>query len=186
MKLKKMGVLLASIMMVSSVGVTAFAASPEDAVDTDCVMSEPIITVSEQMGDGQIVKHHYMLEDLSCTIVDYNGEVIYDGPVNPDPDWRFNLKPATISRGSTVKWYPTDDPNGFKCGKNIAVTVSIETDTKGSKEFGLTNGGGTSSGTEKILSDILYTGTDGYWMLYVTNNTSSSIKVTGGSLSWGM
>lgn len=144
------------------------------------------ITVSEEIGDGQIIEYAYDIEDLSCRIIDVNGDVIYEGPIAQDSDLRFSLKAAAITRGGTMYWYPTDDSNGFKSGKGVAVNVSIETNVKASKTFGLTNGGDSSSGTEKNVSDILYTGTDGYWMLYVTNNSSLPIKVTGGTLNWGV
>ena len=122
------------------------------------------ITVSEVDSDGEIKITTYELEDLSCTIYDVNNNVI---PI-----------------GGTIQWHPTNDENGFKSGKGIAVTVSVKTNSEVSKTIGLT-AGDSSTTTNKNPSAILYTGTDGYWKFYVTNNSSSAFKVTGGSISWG-
>lgn len=91
---------------------------------------------------------------------------------------------SEVPIGGTIKWHPTNDENGFKSGKGIAVTVSVKTNSEVSKTIGLT-AGDSSTTTNKNPSAILYTGTDGYWKFYVTNNSSSAFKVTGGSISWG-
>lgn len=175
--------MLCYAILVTSCSVPVYAASkPTDTVNPDDV----VITIAEEESDGHINYVTYDLKDLSYAVYDENDNVVYSGPVltqNPITKG-YNLEEATVSSESKVMWYPTNNESGFKCGNGIAVTVSIKTNSTASKTIGLTSGGSSTS-TNKNPSAILYTGTDGYWKFYVQNHSSSSFKVTGGSLSWG-
>lgn len=181
---KKTAMIFGTVLLVTCLSATAFAMTRGDT-DTQTVHSDDVsITVSEKLNDGQIQMHTYCLEDLACTVVDMDGNVVYSGSVIDPKTKGFTLKAEQVNVGDTVYWFPIDNENGFKSGDGIAVDVSVKTDTAVRKRIGLTDGD-SSTTTSKVFSDIMYTGTDGYWKLYVKNESSSAFKVTGGRLSWG-
>lgn len=184
--MKKVFLILCVVAMTVAMCVGVAAATMGETESEAKENDDFAITVSEVDSDGEIKITTYELEDLSCTIYDVNNNVIYDGPAKvEDPVTRgFSVKASDIPIGGTIQWHPTNDENGFKSGKGIAVTVSVKTNSEVSKTIGLT-AGDSSTTTNKNPSAILYTGTDGYWKFYVTNNSSSAFKVTGGSISWG-
>lgn len=167
--------------MTTFMSVSAYA----DAYEDDVTLENFSITLTEVNENGQREIVTYGIEDLSCEIYDQDNNLVYSGPMTENPMTRgYSIGNATIYSENTMYWFPTDNANGFKCGKGIAVDVKVNTDKEASKTYGLTDGD-SSTTRGKVISDRLYTGTDGYWKFYVTNHSSDTIKVSSGSISWG-
>lgn len=143
------------------------------------------LCISETNSDGETNVVTYQLEDLSITVCDADGTVLYDGPAKGNPMSReYSLAERTIEIGEMIYWRPTDEQRGFRTDPGVAVTVSVKTNAKVSKKIGLTDGDDVTVNSKDVEA-TLYTGEVEYWKFYVENKSSSSFKVKGGSLSWG-
>lgn len=165
--------------------VTSGVAACADDYESDVKSGDFNITVSEIDENGQREIVTYGIEDLACDIYDQNNNLIYSGPMVETPMTRgYTIGTAVIHSQNTMYWYPKDNDKGFICGDGIAVDVIVETDKVASKAYGLTSGDSSTTRGARI-EDRLYTGTSGYWKFYVKNNSSETINVSSGSITWG-
>lgn len=183
---KVISAVLSAVMLVCCLNTSAFAESTECGVGPSYGHDDFAITVSETGADGTVETVTYDLEDLDYAVYDSDGNMTYSSEDEEENILTrgYKLKSYTVESEDTFYWWPKKNKKGFKCGKGIAVSVSVKTDSKASKTIGLTSGDSSKS-TAKNPSAILYTGTSGYWKFYMKNHSSDTVKVTGGSLSWG-
>lgn len=175
--MKKISALLLTGVLTLSMGACAMLQPDEATSNMD--HNEPNITVGE-LQDGKIKTCSYNLVDLNCTIIDESGNEVYTGPVTDASQTRDK-----IETGHTVYWFPKDNENGFHTpNAGTAVSISFATNKKLSKTIGLTNGGGSSSSTDENPSAILYTGSEDYWRVYMKNDSSETICVESGMITW--
>lgn len=185
--MKKLSSLFLVGVLSFALSASAFAASQPDYTISEKSNNDPFMTLTETGSDGKIVTYSYDLEDLNCTIVDETGNEVYTGPVKDDTTSRIAIGSCDIKTGYTMYWFPKDNKDGFYTAKaGTAVTLSFKTSKALSKTIGLTNGGGSSSSTEKNPSAILYTGAAGRWKAYMQNDSSETIHVKSGSVTWGV
>ena len=152
-----------------------------------CAMLQPDKATSNmdnmivgELQDGKIKTCSYNLVNLNCTILDESGNEVYTGPVTDASQTRDEIK-----TGHTVYWFPKDNENGFHTlNAGTAVSISFATNKKLSKTIGLTNGGDSSSSTDENPSAILYTGSENYWKAYMKNDSSETICVESGIITW--
>ena len=100
---------------------------------------------------------------------------------------RMGISSTTLSAGETINIIDNDGmafyvPGGAK----ISFYISLK--TSGSVEMGYKNSKGvktkTYSGTGKSHSTTFTIGSTGYYKFYITNISSGTITITGGSLNF--
>lgn len=167
--MKKIFLILCVVAMTAAICVGVVAATMGETEAVAEANNDFAITVSEVDSDGEIKITTYELEDLSCTIYDVNNNVIYDGPAKvEDPVTRgFSVTASEVPIGGTIKWHPTNDENGFKSGKGIAVTVSVKTNSEVSKTIGLTAGDSSTQIKIRLQSSIQVQTVTGNSMLLI-------------------
>lgn len=177
---------LCMAMLITTVGTVTGCSNTDAKVEEISPNDIAVEVLCENGNESANQKMTYTFGELSCTVIDEDGNVEYSGPmlIQDNKTRAYTLAAETIKPGVTVKWYPTNNSSGFKTGKGIAVKATVKTNAEVSKVFGLTNGS-ESTGMTKNVSAILYTGTAEYWKFYVKNASSSSFKLTGGNLTWG-
>ena len=142
----------------------------------------PLLIV-EQSDNGANTTVEYSINDLSYSIVDENGIEIESGSLSDFWARGYDVSKATVGVNKTVYWYPSNNSSGFKSGNNVAISISLKTSAATSLTIGITDGT-SKEVTDKNPSVSLVSGTAGYWKMYVTNTSSKSIDVTGGTVSW--
>jgi len=168
-----------------------FAAALSVAIVMPCIAADlstsseegPLLIVEQTDNNGVSKTVAYSIGDLSYAIVDENGVEIETGTFSDFFARGYDVSKATVGVNKTIYWYPSNNSSGFKSGKDVAVSISLKTSEATSLTIGLTDG--TSKDvTDKNPSVNLVSGTSGYWKMYVTNTSSKSIEVTGGTVSW--
>ena len=139
--------------------------------------AEPQVEITVENEEGSKT-YTYELSELLCGYIDEDGNLV-EIPVV----YSYDVAATTIAQGKTFEWYPSSDKNGFKLKKNDVVTVSLNLDTAVRIKIGLTNGNSRET-TDKSPSVDLVQNSDGYSKMYVTNLSSSSVKVKGGTISY--
>ncbi len=100
---------------------------------------------------------------------------------------RMGLPQADIGSGKTVSFL---DSNGsmFYVAGGTKVSFSVELDKSASVEMGYISNNGTRtqtySGTGSSHNTSFEISNTGYYRFYVTNTSSSTIQVTGGTISF--
>ncbi|MFR2838799.1 MAG: hypothetical protein ACLTBU_06875 [Zhenhengia sp.] len=129
----------------------------------------------------------YDLQDLSYEIVDPQGNIVKSGPIIDNngniSTYAFDVAKATITAGNTTNWYPTNSPSGFYLQKDDVVEISLKLSKAVRIKIALTNGNSKET-TDKNPSVSLIQSKTGYSKMSVTNLSSASITVNGGSISY--
>lgn len=100
---------------------------------------------------------------------------------------RMGLPQVNIESGSTVSFMDSDGSMFYVTG-GTTVSFSIELDRSGSVQMGYIGNNGTKtqiySGTASSHNTLFRISNTGYYRFYVTNTSSSTIQVTGGTISF--
>lgn len=166
----------------SILSLTTLAFSSTIFATTSVPVKEPMLIVSQN--ETETI---YSLKDLSYETVDPEGNVIQSGPIIDDDGnistYAFDVAKATIGSGNTTYWYPTDSPSGFYLQKDDVVDISLKLSKAVRIKIALTNGNSKET-TDKNPSVSLVQSKTGYSKMGVTNLSSASITVNGGSISY--
>lgn len=141
------------------------------------------VEIKELAGTNQESYYDYGVFDLSCIIEDVDGNSVYIGLLINDAVQITDIEDYRLAPGYTMYIYPTENENGFEAADGTKIDVDISFDSAAAKTIGLT-GGDSATGTQKELSASLRIGTEGYFMIYIKNESSKTISVTGGSVTW--
>lgn len=100
---------------------------------------------------------------------------------------RMGIPSTTISSGKTVNFIDNDGQAFYvPSGAKVEFTVNLK--SSGSIELGYVRSSGsklkTYSGTGKNHTVTFTIATTGYYKFYITNKSSGSVTVTGGSLTF--
>lgn len=100
---------------------------------------------------------------------------------------RMGIPSTTIGAGKTVNFIDNDG-QAFYVPSGAKVTFTVNLKSSASIELGYVRSSGskvkTYSGTGKNHTAIFTIGTTGYYKFYITNKSSGSVTVTGGSLTF--
>lgn len=100
---------------------------------------------------------------------------------------RMGLPQTDIGSGNTVSFMDSDGSMFYVTG-GTKVSFSVEMDKSASVEMGYISNNGartqTYSGTANSHSTSFSISNTGYYRFYVTNTSSSTIRVTGGTISF--
>ena len=145
------------------------------------LVKDPMLTVSQNE-----IETVYSLKDLSYETVDPEGNMIQSGPII-DNDGNisanaFGAAKTTIGSSHTTYWYPTNSLSGFYLEKDDVIKMSLKLSEAVRIKVALTNGNSKET-TDKNPSVSLVQSKTGYSKVGVTNLSSSSITINGGSIS---
>ena len=100
---------------------------------------------------------------------------------------RMGIPSTTIGAGKTVNFIDNDG-QAFYVPSGAKVTFTVNLKSSASIELGYVRSSGskvkTYSGTGKNHTVTFTIGTTGYYKFYITNKSSGSVTVTGGSLTF--
>lgn len=100
---------------------------------------------------------------------------------------RMGISNTTLSAGETINIIDNDGM-AFYIPGGAKVSFSVNLKASGSVEMGYKNSNGIKtkkySGTGKNHSTTFTIGSTGYYKFYITNKTSGTITITGGSLNF--
>ena len=100
---------------------------------------------------------------------------------------RMGVPQATIGSGKTVSFLDSSGSMFYVLG-GTTVNFTVKLSTSGSVQMGYINNSGTKtgtySGTGSSHSTSFTISTTGYYRFYVTNQSSSTLQITGGTISF--
>lgn len=100
---------------------------------------------------------------------------------------RMGVPQASIGSGKTVSFLDSSGSMLYVLG-GTTVNFTVKLSTSGSVQMGYINNSGTKtgtySGTGSSHSTSFTISTTGYYRFYVTNQSSSTLQITGGTISF--
>lgn len=100
---------------------------------------------------------------------------------------RMGVPQASIGSGKTVSFLDSSGSMFYVLG-GTTVNFTVKLSTSGSVQMGYINNSstktGTYSGTGSSHSTSFTISTTGYYRFYVTNQSSSTLQITGGTISF--
>ena len=100
---------------------------------------------------------------------------------------RMGVPQASIGSGKTVSFLDSSGSMFYVLG-GTTVNFTVKLSTSGSVQMGYINNSGTKtgtySGTGSSHSTSFTISTTGYYRFYVTNQSSSTLQITGGTISF--
>ena len=100
---------------------------------------------------------------------------------------RMGVPQASIGSGKTVSFLVSSGSMFYVLG-GTTVNFTVKLSTSGSVQMGYINNSGTKtgtySGTGSSHSTSFTISTTGYYRFYVTNQSSSTLQITGGTISF--
>ena len=100
---------------------------------------------------------------------------------------RMGVPQASIGSGKTVSFLDSSGSMFYVLG-GTTVNFTVKLRTSGSVQMGYINNSGTKtgtySGTGSSHSTSFTISTTGYYRFYVTNQSSSTLQITGGTISF--
>lgn len=100
---------------------------------------------------------------------------------------RMGVPQASIGSGKTVSFWDSSGSMFYVLG-GTTVNFTVKLSTSGSVQMGYINNSGTKtgtySGTGSSHSTSFTISTTGYYRFYVTNQSSSTLQITGGTISF--
>ena len=100
---------------------------------------------------------------------------------------RMGISSTTLSAGETINIIDNDGMAFYVPG-GAKISFSISLKTSGNVEMGYKNSNGVRtkkySGSGKSHSTTFTIGSTGYYKFYITNKSSGTISITGGSLNF--
>ena len=100
---------------------------------------------------------------------------------------RMGVPQASIGSGKTVSFLDSSGSMFYVLG-GTTVNFTVKLSTSGSVQMGYINNSGTKtgtySGTDSSHSTSFTISTTGYYRFYVTNQSSSTLQITGGTISF--
>ena len=100
---------------------------------------------------------------------------------------RIGVPQASIGSGKTVSFLDSSGSMFYVLG-GTTVNFTVKLSTSGSVQMGYINNSGTKtgtySGTGSSHSTSFTISTTGYYRFYVTNQSSSTLQITGGTISF--
>lgn len=100
---------------------------------------------------------------------------------------RMGVPQASIGSGKTVSFLDSSGSMFYDLG-GTTVNFTVKLSTSGSVQMGYINNSGTKtgtySGTGSSHSTSFTISTTGYYRFYVTNQSSSTLQITGGTISF--
>ena len=100
---------------------------------------------------------------------------------------RMGVPQASIGSGKTVSFLDSSGSMFYVLG-GTTVNFTVKLSTSGSVQMGYINNSGTKtgtySGTGSSHSTLFTISTTGYYRFYVTNQSSSTLQITGGTISF--
>ena len=100
---------------------------------------------------------------------------------------RMGVPQASIGSGKTVSFLDSSGSMFYVLG-GTTVNFTVKLSTSGSVQMGYINNSGTKtgtySGTGSSRSTSFTISTTGYYRFYVTNQSSSTLQITGGTISF--
>lgn len=100
---------------------------------------------------------------------------------------RMSVPQASIGSGKTVSFLDSSGSMFYVLG-GTTVNFTVKLSTSGSVQMGYINNSGTKtgtySGTGSSHSTSFTISTTGYYRFYVTNQSSSTLQITGGTISF--
>lgn len=100
---------------------------------------------------------------------------------------RMGVPQASIGSGKAVSFWDSSGSMFYVLG-GTTVNFTVKLSTSGSVQMGYINNSGTKtgtySGTGSSHSTSFTISTTGYYRFYVTNQSSSTLQITGGTISF--